>query len=619
MKNSFPNDLMSFIKNLPSLPGVYRMVNKEGVVLYVGKARHLKKRVSSYFNKNNLSSKTSSLVAQIASIEISITHSETEALLLESSLIKSLLPKYNVLMRDDKSYPFIFVNTSHPYPRIEMIRLKKKPEKGLYFGPYPSALAVRETLLLIQKIFKIRNCRDSFFNQRSRPCLQYQIKRCTAPCTAYISREAYQQSVQDAIWFLQGKSPLIMQNLSLRMEEAVARLNFEEAAILRDQMKNLRHVQESQSLIQPEGELDVVVLEAYPGFACIFVVSVREGQVIRSESFFPVVPEESLEEGLKIRQQVFDAFIAFYYVERPERIPATLIVDEDFKILSVTADVLTELRGKRCQLQTSVRGAKRRWLDFARNNLALAISEHRTSEAHMANRYQALTKFLGLSKLIARMECFDISHTQGTSTVASCVVFDAKGPLKRDYRQWNIADITAGDDYAAIEQALKRHYSRLLKEDKALPDLLIIDGGKGQVGVAARVLEQLEVKDVVLLGIAKGPERKAGWEHLIFQGLAIQLPDDSPALHLLQSIRDEAHRFAISKHRNKRQKQSLGSSLEAIEGIGAKKRQALLRHFGGRQEVAKASISEMAKVSGIGEKLARSIYEHFHMSEAVKQ
>lgn len=608
-----PLELMAFVEKLPLSPGVYRMLDGEGNVLYVGKAGNLKKRVGSYFTKHNIGAKTRSLVSQIVSIDVSVTRSETEALLLESSLIKSLRPKYNVLMRDDKSYPYIYVNTSHTFPRMEMIRSKKKPQKGTYFGPFPSVTAVRETLNTIQKVFKIRNCRDSYFSARSRPCLQYQIKRCTAPCTAYISPKDYQQSVSDAIKFLQGKCQLIIQDLTIRMNDAVARLAFEEAAVLRDQIKSLRLVQEQQGVVQQKGDADVIAIDARPGFACVQCVSVRDGQVIASQSFFPIVPKTALDEDENLRQQVIEAFVAFYYVDVPERIPALLILDEPISELALIEKLLSELRGKRCQIQVSGRGSKGRWLDFARNNLELAIAKNAASTATMAKRYKALAELLELTGDISSMECFDISHTQGAETVASCVVFDSEGPQKKNYRRFNIDGITPGDDYAAMEQALTRRYKRVLNEGH-LPDVLIIDGGKGQVGVARRVLHQLGIESITLLGVAKGADRKVGWERLILvaQNREITLPTDSPALHLLQHIRDEAHRFAITAHRKKRQKTGFESSLETIEGVGPKRKQALLQRFGGVRELAKAPIDEIAKVPGINDELASRIFSHFH-------
>jgi len=612
-----PADLNGFLANLTSEPGVYRMLDGDGHVLYVGKAANLKKRVSSYFNKQNTSVKTRSLVSQIIRIDVSVTRSETEAFLLESSLIKSLRPKYNVLMRDDKSYPFIHVSRSNPYPRLELIRSKKKSLKGEYFGPYPSPGAIRETLNIIQKVFKIRNCTDNFFNGRSRPCLQYQIKRCSAPCTSYISEKDYQQAVSDAIRFLQGKSQQILDEFTQRMENAVACLAFEEATTLRDQIKQLRLVQEQQGVVQMRGDADVVVIEAHPGFACVQWVTVRDGQVLASQRFFPTVPKQGLDvEGdseVNLWQQVFQAFIAYYYFDTPDRIPGVLITNHQVDDRDVLQTMLSELRGKICKIQMKPRGIKARWLDFAMNNLQLAITERKTSAQLMNDRFQALATFIHSSKPIIRMECFDISHTQGDETVASCVVFDANGPCKRAYRRFNISGITPGDDYAAMEQVITRRFKRLIME-KQLPDVLIIDGGKGQVAVAQRVFASLNIEGVSIVGIAKGPHRKAGWERLVFakDEQEVTLPPDSPALHLLQHIRDEAHRFAITAHRKRRQKKSLDSSLESLEGIGSKRRQALLSRFGGLRELAKAPVDEIAKVRGISQVLAERIYQHFH-------
>lgn len=616
MNASSSSTLNTFLSNLTSEPGVYRMLDEKGTVLYVGKASNLKNRVSSYFNKHNTGAKTRSLVSQIVAIDVSITRSETEALLLESSLIKSLRPKYNVLMRDDKSYPFIHVSHSNAFPRLEMVRFKKKPQNGTYFGPYPSVTAVRETLGMIQKVFQIRNCSDSFFSGRSRPCLQYQIKRCSAPCTSYISAHDYQKSVDDATRFLQGKSQQILEELAHRMEDAVAHMAFEEAAQLRDQIKNLRLVQEQQGVVQLRGDADVIAIEARPGFACVQCVTVRDGEVTASQSFFPSVPKQGLDEDDLLEslwQQVFEAFIAYYYLDVPERIPALILTDRAVEDSQLVQSMLTELRGKACQIKNRPRGARARWLDFALNNLRMAITERMTSAALMKMRYESLCELIHMPVPIMRMECFDISHTQGNETVASCVVFDANGPCKREYRRFNITGITPGDDYAATEQAITRRFKRLVEEQR-LPDVLIVDGGKGQITVARRVLVGLGIEGVKLLGIAKGPDRKAGWERLILADEAqeVTLPSDTPALHLLQQIRDEAHRFAITSHRNKRQKASLDSSLESIEGVGAKRRQALLRRFGGFRELSKAPVEEIAKVRGISYSLAERIYNYFH-------
>jgi excinuclease ABC subunit C len=610
-----PTDLNIFLVNLTTEPGVYRMLDDKGKVLYVGKAGNLKKRVSSYFTKQNTAVKTRSLVSQIAAIEVSVTRSETEALLLESNLIKSLQPKYNILLRDDKSYPYIHVSSNHPFPRMELYRTKKKPQGGEFYGPYTSVGAVRETLATIQKIFKIRNCSDSFFSSRSRPCLQYQIKRCTAPCTAYISAKDYQQNVNDARRFLQGKSQQILEELAKRMEQAVAEYAFEEASILRDQIKSLRIVQEQQGVVQLRGDADVIAIEAQPGFACIQYVRVRDGHVLASENFFPVVPHQSfVSDEDTLWQEVFRTFITFYYIDTPERIPALIITHAPLADKLSLQAILSELRGKNCQIQIRPRGVKARWLDFALNNLQRSVAEYVASSATLKMRYQALEKFLQPQKAITRLECFDISHTQGEATVASCVVFDIHGPRKSDYRRFNISGITPGDDYAAMEQAITRRFKRLVQEPPSLPEVLIIDGGKGQVAVAERVLKALQVSGVTIVGIAKGPERKPGWERLILatENKEISLPADSPALHLLQHIRDEAHRFAIRAHRKKRQHARFDSSLETIEGVGPKRRQALLRRFGGLRELAKAPLEEIAKVNGIKNELAARIFRHFH-------
>lgn len=608
-----PHVLLHFVAALPEQPGVYRMLDSSGTVLYVGKAINLKKRVSSYFSKQNVSVKTQTLVTQIASIEITVTRTETEALLLESSLIKSLMPKYNVLLRDDKTYPYIHV-TKHRFPRMEIFRTRKKPSTADFYGPYPSATSVREALQLIQKVFKIRNCSDSYFNARSRPCLQYEIKRCTAPCVNFIQQEAYQQSVADAIRFLEGKSSLLIDTLTGRMQQAVTQLAFEEASVLRDQIKALRLIQEQQAIVHTKGNADVIVVEAQPGFACIQYVSIRNGQVIVSRAFFPSVPNITETAGMPdVWQQTFEAFIAFYYLDNPARIPEFIITNHNLDEKNLLEKVLTDTGKKTCRIHINPRGAKKRWLDFALNNLRISITEHQTSSLTIQKRYEALKALLHYDKPISRMECFDISHTRGHETVASCVVFDATGPVNNQYRQFNIDNITPGDDYAAMKQAVSRRFKYLL-ETNNLPDILIIDGGKGQVSVACEALDALQIQQVNIIGVAKGPGRKAGWEKLILvdEAREIILPPDSPALHLLQHIRDEAHRFAITSHRKKRSKASFKSSLESLEGIGPKRKQALLYRFGGLRELSKASIEEIAKVQGISEALAKKIYDHFH-------
>jgi excinuclease ABC subunit C len=615
-KTQSPAELALFLSQLPSEPGIYRMLDASNGVLYVGKAANLKKRVSSYFNKNNTGVKTRSLVNQIATIQISVTRSETEALLLESNLIKTLKPKYNILLRDDKSYPYIHISEHPGFPRIESYRSKKKPVSDNFFGPYPSMVAVKETITTIQKVFKLRSCRDSYFNARSRPCLQYQIKRCTAPCVNYTSSETYKQSVDDAMRFLQGKCQLILEELSQRMEKAVAQLHFEEAALLRDQIKSLRLVQEQQGVVQLRGDADVIAIETRPGFACIQCATIREGQVLASNSYFPTVPTQSFNDELEAEHlwmQTFIAFIGFYYLDNPERIPECIITNHPVENKNILEQALSQQRGKPCKIQVNPRGIKSRWVDFAENNLRVAIAEFVSKHSTIRARYQALEGVLSLSQKIDRMECFDISHTQGEATIASCVVFNDEGPCPSEYRRFNITGITPGDDYAAMEQVLTRRFKRLV-EEQSLPDILIIDGGKGQVGIAQKVLTRLNISEVLILGIAKGPSRKAGWERFILvnESREFTLPEDSKASHLLQHIRDEAHRFAITAHRKKRQKARSQSTLEEIEGVGAKRRQALLQRFGGIRELAKASLDELSKVPGINANLAERIYQYFH-------
>lgn len=607
--------LSTFLKQLTTEPGVYRMRDMNGQVIYVGKASNLKKRVSSYFTKTHLAAKTNQLVLHIESIDITVTQSEKEALLLESSLIKTLRPKYNVLMRDDKSYPYLRVTIEHDYPSLMMVRCKQKPLTKGYFGPYPNVLAVKETLNLIQKVFQIRNCTDVYFKARSRPCLQYQMKRCSAPCTQFILKQDYAEAVQDAIAFLQGKSQVMIRTLEDRMNDAVKRLAFEEAGVIRDQIQQLRVVQESQGVVMQRGDLDVIVMSLNTGEACVQWVHVRQGQILDSQAYYPKVPkDENIETSW---QQVFEAFMMHFYYENPTRIPDIILTDHPVEDKAVLESVLSEGRGRRCSIQTSARGDKARWIDFARRNLASTMmSRHHASDL-IKKRMHALESFLHMEKPIDCFVCFDISHTQGKETVASCVVFNDKGPLKEAYRRFNIQGITPGDDYAAMEQAITRYFSQ--SKRLQLPQLVVIDGGKGQVAVANRVLELLHLQYIKVLGIAKGPSRKSGHEQLIVSHECISedLPHDALARHVLQHIRDEAHRFAITAHRKKRQKTGLSSSLTTIPGIGAKRRHALLQRFGGIQALAKASIEEMAKVEGISQSLAIAIYQHFHHEKLI--
>lgn len=610
-----PNNIKAFLATLTRDPGVYRMLDVQGNVLYVGKATNLKKRVSSYFNKAIISPRTRALVEQIASIEVSVTRSETEALLLESNLIKTLHPKYNVLMRDDKSYPYIHIDRTHPFPRMLLSRRRKKEHAADYFGPYPSVAAAHEAIHTIQKIFKLRNCQNADFSHRTRPCLQYQIHRCTAPCVAYITTEAYREAVNEAVLFLEGKSQEILTRIDKQIKEAVERMAFEEAVLLRDQGKRLRLIQQQQGIVQGAGDADVIVLHVTSEFACVQWAAVREGHVVGSQAFFPKVPdmlweEETHEEAERV---VLEAFIGFYYLDMPQKIPSCLILEKNFPQLPTIAAMLKEVHGKPCEIKIHPRGIKARWLDFALNNLRLSIEKYQTSDARMRSRMTALCALLAAQQPFKYMACFDISHTQGEATVASCVVFNEQGPLLEKYRRFNITGIQPGDDYAAMEQALTRFLTRE-KTQATLPDLLLIDGGKGQIRAALRVLKALEVESIRLIGIAKGVTRKAGWERILLERekKEITLATDSPALHLLQHLRDEAHRFAITSHRKKRKSIRLESSLETLEGIGAVRRRALIRWFGGIQALALAPLEEIEKVPGIGRDTAVRIFQHFH-------
>jgi excinuclease ABC subunit C len=603
------SEIQNTLKYLTEQPGVYRMKDEHGDVIYVGKATNLKKRVRSYFVKEHDSPKTKALVQQIHSIEITITRSEKEALLLECTLIKNLQPKYNILMRDDKSFPYLFIQQEHAYPKMLVQRLKNTPEKGLYFGPYPNVGSVYATINLLQTIFKLRNCSDQEFARRSRPCLQYQIKRCSAPCVQLISAKDYQQSVNDTERFLQGKAQDIFAQFQLKMDDAVERLAFEEAAIWRDKIKNLRMVQEQQAMICIQGELDIIAIAIAQGFAGLIRVSVREGKVIASDVFFPKIPNMNwYESAERIWQEIFSDFISYYYSEHQMQIPKLILTTQAVE----DSEMLMSFLGA-CHIQVPKRGQKKDWLNFATQNLEQAIKNYQVSWSTIQERYQALSEFLGIVE-IQRMECFDISHTQGQQTVASCVVFDHQGPSKKDYRRFNIEGITPGDDYAAMRQVLLRRSKFYLQEPQLRPQLVLIDGGVGQVNVAVEVLKDLILEGMLVLGVSKGPTRKAGMEKIILvhRDEECSLPRDSKALHLIQHIRDEAHRFAITLHRAKRQKKVLESSLDTVPGIGYVRRRQLLKSFGGIRELSRASIDEIAKVPGISYDLATRIFKHFH-------
>lgn len=615
-----PFDAERFCSQLPELPGVYRMLNRDAQVIYVGKARNLKKRVSSYFQRHEQSIKTQALVAQIRGIEISITQTEKEALLLENNLIKALRPRYNIVLRDDKSYPYIYINSNHEYPRLSFHRGARRG-KGRYFGPYPSAGAVRQTLNILQKLFLLRQCEDSFFNNRSRPCLQYQIKRCTAPCMGYITPAQYQEDLHLAEMFLQGKSLQLIDQLATQMQSCSDALEFERAAKLRDQIQTLNRIEEKQYISADAGNIDIIACISRGGMSCIQVFFVRNGHHLGNKAFYP------RHQGSPSEAEILYAFLCQYYIHTQHhaldaedvgaggtRFPDEIIVNLDLEEKSLLQNTFSDLAGRNVRLGHQVRSERAKWLQIAQKNAEASLQQRLSSQANLLERFEALQDALGLDEEIQRIECFDISHTMGEATVASCVVMSRDGFAKSDFRRFNIRDIKGGDDYAAMRQALTRRYTRLKSGEGVLPDILLIDGGKGQIREAQQVLDELQIDAVTLLGVAKGPTRKAGLETLFFshdkQGFV--LPPASPALHLIQQIRDEAHRFAITAHRQRRDQARRVSQLEQIEGLGPKRRQALLTRFGGLQQVQRASVDDLQKVNGINLQLAQRIYDFFH-------
>ncbi len=604
-----PFDIRAFLKGLTTLPGVYRMFDADDQVIYVGKANNLKRRVSSYFQKGGASPKTRVMVRQVRRVEVTVTRTEGEALLLENNLIKALKPRYNVLLRDDKSYPYIRLSEG-AFPRLSIYRGRRTT--GRYFGPFPSASAVRESLNLLQKLFPVRQCEDSFFRNRTRPCLQYQIRRCSAPCVGLITPGQYAADLRHAVMFLEGKSSEVVDELVRRMEEASSLLEFEEAARFRDQIINLRRVQERQYVTAAGGDIDVVAAILEQDLACIQVFFIRGGRNLGNRTFFPGNSAASPP------GELMGAFLAQFYLEGESdpmhTPPAEIIVNQPPEDAELLERVLTEQVGRRVVLSSRVRGDRARWVEMAEKNARLALGTRLASKANLSARFEALQEALGLDAVPQRLECIDVSHTMGEATVASCVVFDSQGAVKSDYRRYNIEGLAPGDDYGAMRQVLTRRFRRLKQEEGVLPDVLFIDGGKGQLAQAEAVLEELQVIGVTLVGVAKGRSRKPGLEQLVLPGSdpPIILPPDSIALHLIQQVRDEAHRFAITGHRQRRAKARKHSTLEAIPGLGPKRRQQLLRQFGGLQEVARAGVEELAGVHGISRALAQRIYDTLH-------
>lgn len=605
---TIPFDSAAFLKTVTNQPGVYRMYNAEADIIYVGKAKDLKKRLSSYFRKNIDSEKTRALVSHIAKIDVTVTHTETEALILEHNYIKQYLPKYNVLLRDDKSYPYIFIS-GHKHPRLSLHRGAKK-RKGEYFGPYPDSGAVRESLHLIQKIFPVRQCEDTVYSNRTRPCLMYQIGRCAAPCvSSIISDQQYAELVNFVRLFLQGKDNQVLEILIQKMEQASQTLQFEQAAQFRDQIQAIRRVQEQQFVSEDSmDDMDVLGFAQESGIACIHILMIRQGKILGSRSHFPKIPNNTTQE------EVFDSFLSQYYLNHNEArtIPSRIILNsgllEDAKPLQ---DALQSVAGRKISFHVSPTGTRGRYLKLANTNALTAITTKINHRMTIGQRFKALQSVLGVENIM-RMECFDISHTMGESTIASCVVFNQEGPVKQEYRRYNITGITGGDDYAAMGQVLERRYSKQIDVEK-IPDVIFIDGGKGQLNRAHQIITthwQDWPKRPILIGIAKGITRKPGLETLVtIGGEEFNLPSDAPALHLIQHIRDESHNHAIAGHRAKRGKTRRTSALEEIEGVGPKRRQSLLKYMGGLQELKRATVEEIAKVPGISHSLAENIYQ----------
>jgi len=598
-------NLEDFLASLSSRPGVYIYRDEAGKVLYVGKAKNLKNRVSSYFRKTALPTRTMLMVSKIAHAETHQTHTEVEALLLENNLIKEYRPYYNVLLKDDKSYPYIRLNTRTRAPWLSYYR-GSRSKQGKLFGPFPSVGSIRETLSFLEQVFRLRQCTDTTFKHRSRPCLQYQIKRCSAPCVGRISDEDYAEDVAQAIAFLEGRDETLAKQLVEKMDEASQALEFEQAAALRDRIAALKQVQARQYVSGERGDADIIALAIEGDKACFYISHVRHGRHLGGRHFIEMNRLALAPEAL------MQSFVAQYYLGQTA--PDEIILSQPLEDVQLIETALIAQSSKSVKIKSRVRSHRLRWLQYAGVNADDRLRQHLSERTTLNGQYQALVKVLGLEQPPARMECFDISHTGGERTVASCVVFDENGPLKSAYRRFNIEGIEPGDDYAAMRQVLMRRYQRLIEEDAMLPDLIVIDGGKGQMTQALEVMAELQRTDVPLLGVSKGPERRPGEEklHLAYDKKIISLAHSSPALHLIQQIRDEAHRFAITGHRARRAKKMTESPLQGIEGIGDKRRQALLRHFGGIQAVKNAGVEDLARAPGISPKLAKRIYELFH-------
>ena len=607
MSDDAPFEIEPFLRTLTHRPGVYRMLDAKHKVIYVGKARDLKKRVSSYFNRTHDAPKTAVMMALVTRVEVTVSNTEAEALLLEYSLIKQHKPRFNILLRDDKSYPYIYASTKHDFPRLRFHRGARRG-KGRYFGPFPSTSAVRQSLNELEKLFLIRNCSESFFQNRTRPCLQYQIKRCTAPCVNLISKDQYAKDIDAAIQFLDGKNKSVVNTFVKRMEDASDQKDYEQAARFRDQISKLKEI-EARQLVKRTGNLDLDIL----GFAsnsaihCVTVMFIRHGSVIGSRDHFPRL------QGETDKAKIINAFVAQYYLGRDA--PAEIIVEVEIADGELLQQELTDRVGHKVQIRSRVRGDRLRWLQMARTNAEQGLNLKVASNATIKRQFVALGEALQLEETPQRLECFDVSHTSGEATVASCVVFNSAGAVKSDYRRFNLSPQSAGDDYGAMAEALERRYARIKKGEVPMPDVLFVDGGKGQLAEAMKVLSNLELDWLTVVGVAKGRSRRPGAEQLFRPGKSrpMTLPPDSAALLLIQQIRDEAHRFAITGHRQRRAKARRTSRLEEIPGLGPKRRRELLRQFGGLQGVTGAGIDDLAEVHGISRKLAETIYNALHL------
>jgi excinuclease ABC subunit C len=603
-------DPKRFLRKLTHRPGVYRMMNAKNKIIYVGKARDLRKRVSTYFQRTPVDARIAQMMELVCEVEVTVTNTEAEALILEYNLIKRHKPRFNVILRDDKSYPYIYVSTKHPFPRLQFHRGPRKG-KGRYFGPYPSTSAVRKTLNELEKLFQVRQCRDNYFSNRTRPCLQYQIKRCTAPCVGYIDETSYGADIDAAVLFLEGKNRSVIDGMVARMERAAADQDYEQAARFRDQISRLKKIEAEQVISRSSAnDLDVIAVASLPGVHCVTILFIRGGKVLGSRDHFPRVGGDDSKPG------IFAGFLPQYYLDKDA--PAEIIIDAQIEDLDLLQKSFSDRSGHKVNIKHRVRGDRLRWLQLARTNAEQGVNLHVASNATIRRQFEGLGEALQMEAPPERLECFDVSHTSGEATVASCVVFNQAGPLKSDYRRFNLSPESAGDDYAGMAEALRRRYARIKKGEVPMPDILFVDGGKGQLAEAMTVLGDLELDWLQVVAVAKGRSRRPGMEQLFLAGQSTPtiLPSDSPALHLIQQIRDEAHRFAITGHRQRRAKARTTSRLEEIPGLGPKRRRELLRQFGGLQGVRGAGVDDLVKVRGISKSLAEKIYNNLHVDGA---